>query len=137
VSVLRHLIHVLAPQTCPRLWEPGYRERYYQQKFAVEFTDQEFKKKYDILFVTIGATFILHPGRITTHYIEGLAWVLAYYYQGVRYMSTLTTLLSLISNADTFMAMVLSFPFRSFCRRFRRGRQNGHTVRAWQAFPTL
>ncbi|KAI0284979.1 XRN 5'-3' exonuclease N-terminus-domain-containing protein [Russula aff. rugulosa BPL654] len=65
-----------------RLWEPGYRERYYQQKFALEHTDQEFKKKYDILFVTIVATFILHPSRITTHYVEGLAWVLAYYYQG-------------------------------------------------------
>ncbi|KAI0254348.1 XRN 5'-3' exonuclease N-terminus-domain-containing protein [Lactifluus subvellereus] len=47
-----------------RLWEPGYRERYYRQKFDVEHTDQEFKKK------------------ITTHYVEGLAWVLAYYYQG-------------------------------------------------------
>ena len=39
------------PQTPPRLWEPGYRERYYEQKFAVEYTDQEFKKKYDILFL--------------------------------------------------------------------------------------
>ncbi|KAN0127489.1 XRN 5'-3' exonuclease N-terminus domain containing protein [Lactarius tabidus] len=47
-----------------RLWEPGYRERYYRQKFGVEHTDQEFKKK------------------LTTHYVEGLAWVLAYYYQG-------------------------------------------------------
>jgi 5'-3' exoribonuclease 2 len=84
VSVLRRLINALAPQTPPRLWEPGYRERYYQQKFAVEYTDQEFKNKYDILFVTIGATLIFHPCRITTHYVEGLAWVLAYYYQGVR-----------------------------------------------------
>ncbi|KAH9977999.1 XRN 5'-3' exonuclease N-terminus-domain-containing protein [Lactifluus volemus] len=47
-----------------RLWEPGYKERYYQQKFGVEYTDQDFKKK------------------LTTHYVEGLAWVLAYYYQG-------------------------------------------------------
>ncbi|KAI9448245.1 exoribonuclease 2 [Lactarius indigo] len=47
-----------------RLWEPGYRERYYRQKFGVEHSDQEFKKK------------------LTTHYVEGLAWVLAYYYQG-------------------------------------------------------
>ncbi|KAI9507709.1 exoribonuclease 2 [Russula earlei] len=47
-----------------RLWEPGYRERYYQQKFGIEYSDQEFKKK------------------IALHYVEGLAWVLAYYYQG-------------------------------------------------------
>ncbi|ETW84271.1 hypothetical protein HETIRDRAFT_425699 [Heterobasidion irregulare TC 32-1] len=47
-----------------RLWESGYRERYYRQKFGVEPTDAEFKK------------------RITTSYVEGLAWVLRYYYQG-------------------------------------------------------
>ena len=58
MSVLRRLVHALAPQTPPSLWEPGYRERYYQQKFAVEYTDQEFKKKYDILSVTIGVTLI-------------------------------------------------------------------------------
>jgi 5'-3' exoribonuclease 2 len=75
---------VFAPQTPPRLWEPGYRERYYLQKFGVEYTDQEFKKKYGVLFVTTGAAFITHPCRVATHYVEGLAWVLAYYYQGVR-----------------------------------------------------
>ena len=37
-----HLKHVF------RLWEPGYRERYYRQKFDVEYTDQEFKKKYSV-----------------------------------------------------------------------------------------
>ncbi|TFY77629.1 hypothetical protein EWM64_g6384, partial [Hericium alpestre] len=47
-----------------RLWEPGYRDRYYLQKFGVEPTDTEFKK------------------AITTCYVEGLAWVLCYYYQG-------------------------------------------------------
>jgi 5'-3' exoribonuclease 2 len=29
-----------------RLWEPGYRERYYRQKFGVESEDKEFKKAY-------------------------------------------------------------------------------------------
>ncbi|KXN87938.1 5'-3' exoribonuclease 2 [Leucoagaricus sp. SymC.cos] len=47
-----------------KLWEPGYRERYYKQKFGVESNDTEFKNK------------------ITQSYIEGLCWVLRYYYQG-------------------------------------------------------
>ncbi|GLB33518.1 putative XRN 5'-3' exonuclease N-terminus [Lyophyllum shimeji] len=47
-----------------RLWEPGYKERYYRQKFGVELTDTEFRK------------------RITQAYVEGLSWVLQYYYQG-------------------------------------------------------
>lgn len=47
-----------------KLWESGYRERYYRQKFGVELSDLEFRK------------------RITKSYIEGIAWVLRYYYQG-------------------------------------------------------
>ncbi|CCM03396.1 uncharacterized protein FIBRA_05526 [Fibroporia radiculosa] len=47
-----------------KLWEPGYQERYYRQKFGVEYGDVEFRKK------------------VAKHYIEGMAWVLQYYYQG-------------------------------------------------------
>ncbi|PPR02491.1 hypothetical protein CVT24_002040 [Panaeolus cyanescens] len=47
-----------------KLWEPGYKERYYRQKFGVELTDKEFRKE------------------VTKHYVEGLCWVLHYYYQG-------------------------------------------------------
>ncbi|KAG6849663.1 hypothetical protein H0H93_006505 [Arthromyces matolae] len=47
-----------------KLWEPGYKERYYRQKFGVELTDTDFRK------------------NITKAYVEGLAWVLLYYYQG-------------------------------------------------------
>lgn len=47
-----------------QLWEPGYKERYYRHKFGKEATDAEFRKE------------------ITTKYMEGLAWVLQYYYQG-------------------------------------------------------
>ncbi|CDO73982.1 hypothetical protein BN946_scf185043.g31 [Trametes cinnabarina] len=47
-----------------KLWEPGYKERYYRQKFGVDYHNKEFRKE------------------ITKHYIEGMAWVLQYYYQG-------------------------------------------------------
>ncbi|KAI0637898.1 XRN 5'-3' exonuclease N-terminus-domain-containing protein [Trametes polyzona] len=47
-----------------KLWEPGYKERYYRQKFGVDYNDKAFRKE------------------ITTRYVEGMAWVLQYYYQG-------------------------------------------------------
>ncbi|MCO5586524.1 hypothetical protein L7F22_040464 [Adiantum nelumboides] len=47
-----------------KLWEPGYRERYYQQKFGVELSDTKFRR------------------GVVKAYMEGLSWVLAYYYQG-------------------------------------------------------
>ncbi|KAF7313569.1 5'-3' exoribonuclease [Mycena chlorophos] len=47
-----------------KLWEPGYKERYYDQKFPDQINDPDLRKK------------------ITTAYIEGLCWVLHYYYQG-------------------------------------------------------
>ncbi|GHJ88500.1 hypothetical protein NliqN6_4902 [Naganishia liquefaciens] len=46
------------------LWEPGYRERYYRQKFGVELSDVEFRKS------------------LVKSYLEGLSWVLHYYFQG-------------------------------------------------------
>ena len=47
-----------------RLWEEGYSDRYYEQKFHVDPKDTEFRKK------------VAHA------YVEGLAWVLMYYFQG-------------------------------------------------------
>ena len=47
-----------------KLYEPGYRERYYRQKFGVELSDVAFRRK------------------VVQAYVEGLCWVLAYYYQG-------------------------------------------------------
>lgn len=47
-----------------RLWDEGYADRYYEQKFGVDPTDKEFRHK---------------VGRA---YVEGLAWVLLYYFQG-------------------------------------------------------
>ncbi|KAG8855861.1 5'-3' exoribonuclease 2 [Tulasnella sp. 330] len=49
------------------LWEPGYQARYYRSKFEVDLdTDsgREFRS------------------QVTKSYVEGLCWVLHYYYQG-------------------------------------------------------
>ncbi|EEB07192.1 5'-3' exoribonuclease Dhp1 [Schizosaccharomyces japonicus yFS275] len=47
-----------------RLWEPGYRERYYTQKFHFEENNEEQIRE------------------AVYHYVKGLCWVLLYYYQG-------------------------------------------------------
>jgi len=49
-----------------RLWEAGYKERYYEQKFGVKLDDVEFRR------------------ACAKSYVEGLSWVLAYYYNGKR-----------------------------------------------------
>lgn len=36
-----------------KLWESGYRERYYRQKFGVEPTDEEFRKKWALLSLSL------------------------------------------------------------------------------------
>lgn len=46
-----------------RLWESGWKDRYYQAKFAVSESDAEFRRK------------------VAWAYTEGLCWVLRYYYQ--------------------------------------------------------
>ncbi|KAK0635112.1 XRN 5'-3' exonuclease N-terminus-domain-containing protein [Bombardia bombarda] len=52
------------PVDSVRLWEEGYADRYYQQKFHVDPKDIEFRHK------------------VARAYVEGLAWVLRYYFQG-------------------------------------------------------
>jgi 5'-3' exoribonuclease 2 len=47
-----------------RLWETGYADRYYEQKFHVRTDDLEFRHK------------------VARAYVEGLSWVLLYYFQG-------------------------------------------------------
>ncbi|KAJ3299171.1 5'-3' exoribonuclease 2 [Borealophlyctis nickersoniae] len=54
------------PEDNVRLWEDGWKQRYYNNKFHVEETDVAFKR------------------RIVTSYVEGLCWVLKYYYQGCQ-----------------------------------------------------
>ena len=53
-----------APPDTVRLWEAGYADRYYEQKFHVSPNDIEFRHK------------------VARSYVEGLCWVLAYYLQG-------------------------------------------------------
>jgi 5'-3' exoribonuclease 2 len=52
------------PPDTVKLWEPGYADRYYEQKFGVDPQDHEFRHK------------------VARAYAEGLAWVLLYYFQG-------------------------------------------------------
>ncbi|GJD01951.1 5'-3' exoribonuclease 2 [Colletotrichum higginsianum] len=47
-----------------RMWEEGYADRYYEQKFHVDRSDHEFRHK------------------VARAYVEGLSWVLLYYFQG-------------------------------------------------------
>ena len=52
------------PPDSVRLWEEGYADRYYEQKFGVDPKDIGFRNK------------------VARAYVEGLAWVLLYYFQG-------------------------------------------------------
>jgi 5'-3' exoribonuclease 2 len=54
-----------APDDNVRLWESGWKVRYYRSKFQVDVGDEDFRRK------------------VVDAYIEGLCWVLRYYYQGV------------------------------------------------------
>ncbi|VDO11140.1 unnamed protein product, partial [Brugia timori] len=47
-----------------RLWEDGWKDRYYKSKFQVDGKDIVFRRK------------------VALAYVEGLCWVLHYYYQG-------------------------------------------------------
>ena len=52
------------PPDTVRLWEPGYADRYYEQKFGADPQDIAFRNE------------------VARSYVEGLAWVLLYYFQG-------------------------------------------------------
>ncbi|KAJ3035692.1 5'-3' exoribonuclease 2, partial [Rhizophlyctis rosea] len=54
------------PHDDVRLWESGWKQRYYIQKFQVDETDIAFRR------------------QVVTSYVEGLCWVLKYYYQGCQ-----------------------------------------------------
>ena len=54
------------PLSLSRLWEDGWKERYYQSKFCVSCDDIDFVR------------------RVVESYTEGLCWVMSYYYQVMR-----------------------------------------------------
>ncbi|KAJ3099071.1 5'-3' exoribonuclease 2 [Phlyctochytrium planicorne] len=55
------------PEDNVKLWEPGWKNRYYEKKFHIDpQTDRAFIRE------------------IVTKYVEGFCWVLKYYYQGVQ-----------------------------------------------------
>lgn len=45
------------------MWETGWKQRYYKNKFDVDASDEKFRRK------------------VVQSYVEGLCWVLRYYYQ--------------------------------------------------------
>lgn len=49
-----------------RLWEPGFRTRYYQSKFECETAEKVDETRREVV----------------RSYLEGISWVLLYYYQG-------------------------------------------------------
>ncbi len=51
------------PEDNVRLWEEGWKERYYNNKFGVPSDDDEFTRS------------------LAEQYTRGLCWVLGYYYQ--------------------------------------------------------
>lgn len=61
-----------------RLWEPGWKQRYYKNKFDVDASDHKFRRK------------------VVQSYVEGLCWVLRYYYQVFNYL-TISVLIETIS----------------------------------------
>ena len=52
------------PEDTVKLWEPGYADRYYEQKFNVDPKNHEFRH------------------QVARDYALGLCWVLRYYFQG-------------------------------------------------------
>lgn len=62
-----------------RLWEDGFKDRYYESKFGVSPMDESFRSK------------------VAREYARGLCWVLQYYYQVNRTISLLERSLKLYS----------------------------------------
>lgn len=91
-----------------RLWEDGFKERYYESKFAVPPTDEDFRSK------------------VALEYVRGLCWVLQYYYQVNRLEHSLGLFDSAVQYIYIYFAgcpimeVVFSISLCSICFRFPR-----------------
>ncbi|KAJ3120209.1 5'-3' exoribonuclease 2 [Nowakowskiella sp. JEL0407] len=65
-EIVRSLVNTAEIVDEVRFWETGWKTRYYETKFNVSDQDFDFRRK------------------LVTSYLEGLCWVLKYYYQGVQ-----------------------------------------------------
>lgn len=79
-----------------RLWESGWKQRYYKNKFDVDASDEKFRRK------------------VVQSYVEGLCWVLRYYYQVLNFFPETSFLLSapcLFSGSNKFPLLI----FEKYC----------------------
>jgi 5'-3' exonuclease len=89
-----------------QLWDKGWRERYYKDKFNVSHGDlKEFRT------------------GVTQHYARGLCWVLQYYYQGEPSWDWYVFLTNFIILLFVLYFQVLSLSLRSICLRFCKPRR--------------
>lgn len=75
--------------------------------------------------------------RLTKCYVEGLAWVLHYYYQGASLIHFCLVNLIDVVISDTFVAMVLSLSLCTIRGGFCGSFQNGNQIRGGTAFQGL
>ncbi|KAG1791534.1 exoribonuclease 2 [Suillus plorans] len=77
--VVRPMAQLSRPIT---LYEPGYKKRYYQQKFGISENDNDFVESGHFCYRFLHKLADSAVQRLTKHYVEGIAWVLHYYCQG-------------------------------------------------------
>lgn len=86
--------HVTCAWLCCRLWETGWKQRYYKNKFDVDASDEKFRRK------------------VVQSYVEGLCWVLRYYYQVPR-----VSWLVLLQSVARFGVLVLTAGSSTWCSK--------------------